>query len=309
MIYHSFEEKDIKNVKTTLRNLVSFDLSSYSDPSLTALDPLIDTQVATEPSQIYNILYNGSLSSYYNSLKWYLYEKSGSDNIEKLSGTSSTSSFTANYIKVITIPRETAKERLVANTLSATFEITTLLDSSSGTWYCKDEPILSTSGTDFYRGRLKMGLAADFTPSASLTSVGEVFYNYGTLLFRGSDVGVKSLSSFIDNVDMGFVDSGSPSANTINIINFQFRREETKMKSIFFCRALNDEFNYSNNPTYVNSDGSIKQSVLDLGEGLSYISTVGIYDDENNLLAVANINPVEKKDFENECLFKVAITY
>ena len=65
---------------------------------------------------------------------------------------------------------------------------------------------------------------------------------------------------------------------------------------MIFCRAAPSQCNYSSNPSYTKSDGSIR--VIDDPENddpFVYITTVGLYDSNNNLLAVAKTSrPIEK---------------
>lgn len=300
-VFSPLSANDIINKSITIKNLVGLDITTTV--SSTAIDAIIDDQVTTEPITIYNVTNTGSLSAMYNSIKWNLYEKSGLNNIEAIVGESSSTSLTAGIIKVITIPRETLKQRLTPSSLTASVSFAV----SSTLWYIKDEPVISSSGDRLFRGKLKISTSPTFSPTASTTSIGDVFYNYGVLVFRGSVVGNASLSSSISaNYNMRFTTTTSTTA--IDLTSVSFRREQQKTKQIIFCRAYNNTHNYSNNPTYRNSDGTIKQDVLDLGN-MTFAGTVGVYDNNNNLLAVAKINPVAKKTSEDELIFKLAITY
>jgi len=70
--------------------------------------------------------------------------------------------------------------------------------------------------------------------------------------------------------------------------------------TLIFCRATADEFNFSSNPTYTDSEGRIvvideKQSSIQ--KAFSFITTVGLYDANEQLLAVSKLSrPVEKND-------------
>lgn len=83
--------------------------------------------------------------------------------------------------------------------------------------------------------------------------------------------------------------------------------------TLVFCRATADEFNFSSNPTYTNSDGRIK--VIDEGvvagtqKAFSFVTTVGLYDANEQLLAVAKLSrPVEKND-EKDLTFRVRLDF
>ena len=303
-IFESFQPRDIVTDNILINELVSFNLTNT--PSITAIDTSINSQVVSQPTNLLNIGNTGTLSSYYNSIKWLLYQESGTNNIEILSGTGSTSALTASNVKVISIPRETLKDGIYPTSCSATITIT--VNSVTSTYYVIDDPVISTSGTALFQGSLKIGSTSNFTPTASLTSIGEVFYNYGTFVLRGSNVGNASLSSFVTSTSAYFVNSAGNSNNAININSFSFSRLNKQNSQIFFCRAYNDSFNYSNNPTYRNSDSSIIQPVINLGY-VTFITTIGIYDNDNNLLAVAKVNPPQMKSFSDEALFKISLVY
>jgi len=82
--------------------------------------------------------------------------------------------------------------------------------------------------------------------------------------------------------------------------------------TIYFIRAQPDEFNYSSNPTYVASDGQIvvtESSVNSLQKPFSYITTVGLYGDYDDLLAVAKVSrPIEKND-EKDLTIRVRLDF
>ena len=80
----------------------------------------------------------------------------------------------------------------------------------------------------------------------------------------------------------------------------------------FFCRASADEFNYSSNPSFIDSDGRlvvIDEGLEDLQRTFSFVTTVGLYDANNNLLAVAKLSrPVEKND-EKDLTFRIRLDF
>ena len=97
--------------------------------------------------------------------------------------------------------------------------------------------------------------------------------------------------------------SGSNTAVTFqNITNIN--------STLIFCRATSDEFNYSSNPTFLKSDGSIR--VIDdptTDRTFSFITTIGLYDSLNNLLAVAKLSrPVENND-EKDMTFRIRLDF
>jgi hypothetical protein len=82
--------------------------------------------------------------------------------------------------------------------------------------------------------------------------------------------------------------------------------------TLVFCRATADEFNFSSNPTYAESDGRIKvidESQQGIQKSFSFVTTVGLYDANEQLLAVAKLSrPVEKND-EKDLTFRVRLDF
>ena len=91
--------------------------------------------------------------------------------------------------------------------------------------------------------------------------------------------------------------------------DFQARRTENVSTSHYFVRANNREFNFSNNPTF--TTGSVGQFVQPLFERdpKVYITSVGLYDDANELLAVAKVSKPIEKSFDKEIAIKVKLDF
>jgi len=91
-----------------------------------------------------------------------------------------------------------------------------------------------------------------------------------------------------------------------------FQNKTQINSTIYFLRASPDEFNYSSNPTYVNDRGQIvvtDSSVNALEKPFSYITTVGLYGDFDDLLAVAKLSrPIEKND-EKDLTIRVRLDF
>ena len=78
--------------------------------------------------------------------------------------------------------------------------------------------------------------------------------------------------------------------------------------TIYFCRANHNEFNYSSNPTYLSSSKMVvKNESTDLP--VSYITTVGLYNSKQELLAVAKLSECLRKDPSTEFTLRVRVDY
>ena len=90
--------------------------------------------------------------------------------------------------------------------------------------------------------------------------------------------------------------------------SFILDSQEDISSKFYFCRARNSEFNYSTNDSFTEADGTIKyDSMIDNPQ--VYITTVGLYNDNQDLLAVAKLSQPLPKDFTKEALIKVKLDY
>jgi len=90
--------------------------------------------------------------------------------------------------------------------------------------------------------------------------------------------------------------------------NIKFNNTTELNSTIYFCRANHNEFNYSSNPTYLNgSKIRVKENTTD--SPVSYLTTVGLYSADNELLAVAKLSEPLKKDPTNELTLRVRLDY
>jgi len=99
-------------------------------------------------------------------------------------------------------------------------------------------------------------------------------------------------------------------ANAIRsrIRNVQFNNTTELNSSIYFCRANHNDFNYSSNPTYLSgSKIRVKESTVDTP--VSYITSVGLYSADNELLAVAKLSEPLRKDPSTELTLRVRLDY
>jgi hypothetical protein len=101
-------------------------------------------------------------------------------------------------------------------------------------------------------------------------------------------------------------------SSTLSAMTFQ---NVTNINSeLIFCRVGADEANYSSNPSYLDADGklSISDSRIqdpDLQDTFSYVTTVGLYDDKNTLVAVAKLSRPVEKNPSRDLTFRVRLDF
>lgn len=140
---------------------------------------------------------------------------------------------------------------------------------------------------------------------SSLGSYGYFLPDIGVILFNTSNSG--SLFGFEGK---WYVDSHDAVRSFKDRLNWiRLRSQETVTSNYVFVRARNGEFNYSTNPSnIVGSAGNIRHDVM-INQPQAFITTVGLYNDSNELLAVAKLSRPLVKDFTKEALIRIKLDY
>ena len=159
--------------------------------------------------------------------------------------------------------------------------------------------------------------------TGSAASIGDI--GYGAIFYQAG-VAVVTSSIFADVADFGSADlnttadltaeqtlvqssiSGACNALRHRIKNIQFNNTTELNSTIYFCRAPANKFNYSSNPTYV-TGSKIKVKDLASDNPVAYVTTVGLYNGANELLAVAKLSEPLKKSVDNELTIRVRLDY
>jgi len=81
------------------------------------------------------------------------------------------------------------------------------------------------------------------------------------------------------------------------------------MNCIIYLSIKNAEYNFSNNPSYVTgSVGQIAESTF-ISDPKTYITTVGMYNNDQQLLAIAKLSKPLLKSFQREALIRVKLDF
>jgi len=144
--------------------------------------------------------------------------------------------------------------------------------------------------------------------------VGLVYYQAGVVVLSGSVFGASQLGTG-SAVQSSF--NAMATGSNINLMagsyrnrlsNISFNNTVELNSTVYFCRASHNEFNYSNNPTYLShSQIRVKNSTTD--NPVSYVTTVGLYSSDNELLAVAKLSEPLKKDPSTEVTLRVRLDF
>ena len=91
--------------------------------------------------------------------------------------------------------------------------------------------------------------------------------------------------------------------------SFQLNSQETITSDYIFIRARNAEFNYSENPSFISgSTGELTISNF-VNNPQTFLTTIGLYNDNMELLAVAKMSRPLLKDFTKEALVRVKLDF
>jgi hypothetical protein len=223
----------------------------------------------------------------------------------------------------LNVNRARYKERLdpgnISINLSGSVGMVTLIDNSGGT----DENV-TTAGRIYYlaSGSLNIGSALTASINTYTASNGAgfgLFYpDMGIVLLNPAALSASvggNLMAAAGATTALYHQSGS-SSGSLKLYDalkkgadFQARRTENVSTSHYFVRANNREFNFSNNPTFVSgSVGAFVNSSFEKDPKV-YITTVGLYDDGNELIAVAKTSQPIAKSFDKEIAIKVKLDF
>ena len=89
---------------------------------------------------------------------------------------------------------------------------------------------------------------------------------------------------------------------------FQLNSQENVSSDYIFCRLNNQEYNYSSNPTFVTGSGNLLFPSM-VYNPQTFVTTVGLYNNNSELLAVAKMSRPLVKDFTKEALIRVKLDW
>lgn len=119
---------------------------------------------------------------------------------------------------------------------------------------------------------------------------------------------VWSTSKFAYN-HLGLYVSINRALSNVSAAGFKARSAETISSTHYFVRLRNKEFNYSNNPTFYNPDNGALVRPEFRNDPRTYVSTVGLYNDTNELLAVAKLSKPVRKSFDEEVNLRIRLDF
>jgi len=148
------------------------------------------------------------------------------------------------------------------------------------------------------------GILYTSSVAAPGTGVGLIYYQAGVAVIQANGDIIDNAQDYEENFE---ITGAADDFRSIWVDN-NFNNTTELNSTIYFCRAAHNEFNYSTNPTYLSqSQIVVKQETTD--NPVSYVTSVGLYSADNELLAVAKLSEPLKKDPTNEITLRVRLDY
>ena len=218
---------------------------------------------------------------------------------------------------VLSVSRARYKEKLLPGSLNlflsgsgdanTTLKLTdNSLDVTLPTFYGAQRAYQIVSGSD---GKAYSGTG--YTTNSG--SYGLLLPDTGTILLNAAALDLNNIQGI--NLGTGRdvnKDNDNPTklfAAISGSSNFKLNSEETLSSDFVFIRARNSEFNYSENPSFIS--GQNGEVIYDyfINNPQVFPTTVGLYNDSNELLAVAKLSRPLRKDFTKEALIRVKLDF
>lgn len=237
-------------------------------------------------------------------------------------------SVNSDHIYVINVARARLKERMDPGnwllTLSGSNGVRTFIDDSGQTL----DPTVGKAGSVFniVSGNLT-GVSGSTVFSATSSNQGGfgLFYpSLGIIVLNpnaiSESVGFNATINFYSASNAPFAATTSSTVahqynhaalyKSIKLgADFQARSAETISSTNYFVRIRNKDFNYSNNPTFFDeTNGNLVFNSF-IKDPRVYVTTIGMYNDQNELLAVAKMSRPTLKSFDRELLVRVRLDW
>ena len=223
---------------------------------------------------------------------------------------------TSSYFYAINISRARYKEKLLPGSLNLVLRsgsnIISLTDNSQDvalpTYYGTQRAYQIISGSN---GTSYTGSNAGYTPTSG--SYGLFFPDTSIILLNGKALDLAGPSGINLRTNLTANTDGQNVLKLYTALvsgsSFELNSEETITSDFVFVRSRNAEFNYSTNPSFISgSTGEVIYPYF-INSPQVYPTTVGLYNDANELLAVAKLSRPLQKNFTKEALVRVKLDF
>jgi hypothetical protein len=218
-----------------------------------------------------------------------------------------------NGIYIINIARNRYKEHIQPGSMTLKLKNTTFEISLTDNSQVSSTTNYTTNGLLYYT-LISGSNGTAYTAANSASVYGYMFPDNDIIILNPTALSKSAGNGGINfnptvaapgtdsNVDSSFYNTISSSAY------FALQSAEDVSSHYFFTRVKNQDFNYTTNPSIIDNNGNLIYSTL-INNPQTFITTVGLYNDQNELLAVAKLSRPLVKDFTKEALIKVKLDY
>ena len=216
-------------------------------------------------------------------------------------------------IYIISVNRGRFKEKL----LPGSFELTLQSGSRQIKLIDNSTAVSTISYVDAGRvydivgGTLSGGITTTPAFTAASGSYGKMYPDIGVFVLNANALKDPTFGIYL-NVSESYNSNGNNISTFANAIvtgsNFTLRSEETITSNYVFVRVRNSEFNYSTNPSNITGSGELRHNVM-VNTPQAYMTAVGLYNDNNDLLGVAKLSKPLLKDFTKEALIRIKLDF
>ena len=190
-----------------------------------------------------------------------------------------------------------------------------VLTGSLGALPNKSMIITDTSGATGYRIDSPAG-EYGYLYDADGVEKGNLYYQAGVAILSGGVVFKNKFGSGEttgDETSFVTLSTGSAIGEVADgfrnrLSNVSFNNTTELNSTIYFCRVNHNDFNYSSNPTYL-TGSKLRVKTMAADAPVSYLTTVGMYSADNELLAVAKLSEPLRKSSDTELTLRARIDY
>lgn len=218
---------------------------------------------------------------------------------------------TANQIYIVNIARSRYKESIQPGTFNLTL--------TSGSAVIKLTDDSNTTSLTRFIGENRVFYIISGSNGNAYTSSAATTPYYGIMLPDLGFVVLDASGSLTPFIQAANLTTASAQYNHLKLFNaisasgaagngFQAQSNETVSSRYFFTRVKNSDFNYTTNPSIIDANGNLLFTTL-INNPQTFITTVGMYNDNNELLAVAKLSKPLVKDFTKEALIRIKLDY
>lgn len=173
-----------------------------------------------------------------------------------------------------------------------------IVSGSNGT--AANSPLLSGASAKGYTSAGSYGLY--------LADIGIILLNPKALQLSTGNGGLGISFTTSTTAANGYYNNATMLEAITSGSSFSLNAQETVSSDYAFIRVKNAEYNYTSNPSFTSGSGNLVYSNY-IYSPQTYVTTVGLYNNNNDLLAVAKLSKPLVKDFTKEMLIRVKLDW